>query len=201
MTADVRRTPRRGTLSRMRPKRMHPSQARVIVACLGRRVLRSVLRPVHVSLAIQTRTVKRSWRGASLGITVGKTHASGRNQHWGRKGGRQRGSPRVTAPAREAAWRVRQGRRSRPPSREENESSGLVGRTSCSLQKSAGDVWSRISSANALQKERSGSSERGPSAERRLAGHTVGRRVERRDSRESTSPLRRSRIGARSRVA
>jgi len=39
------------------------------------------------------------------------------------------------------------------------------GRTSCSLQKSAGDVWSRISSAHALQKERSGSSERGPRSE------------------------------------
>jgi hypothetical protein len=32
------------------------------------------------------------------------------------------------------------------------------------LQKSVGDVWSRISSANALQKERTGSSEQGPSS-------------------------------------
>jgi len=48
------------------------------------------------------------------------------------------------------------------------------------LQKSVGDVWPRISSANALQKERSGSSERGPSSERALAGETVGGRVERR---------------------
>jgi hypothetical protein len=43
------------------------------------------------------------------------------------------------------------------------------------LQKSSGDVWSRISSANALQKERSGSSERRPSSERGSAGETVGR--------------------------
>jgi len=48
------------------------------------------------------------------------------------------------------------------------------------LQKSVGDVWPRISSANALQKERSGSSERGPSSERALAGETVGGRIERR---------------------
>ena len=48
------------------------------------------------------------------------------------------------------------------------------------LQKSVGDVWPRISSANALQKERSGSSERGPSSERRSAGETVGGRVGRR---------------------
>jgi hypothetical protein len=51
-----------------------------------------------------------------------------------------------------------------------------------SLQKSAGDVWPRISSANALQKERSGSSERGPSSERESAGETVVKRVERRGS-------------------
>jgi len=33
MTADVRRTPRRGTSSRMRTERMHPTHAREIVAC------------------------------------------------------------------------------------------------------------------------------------------------------------------------
>jgi hypothetical protein len=49
------------------------------------------------------------------------------------------------------------------------------------LQKSVGDVWPRISSANALQKERSGSSERGSSSERKSAGETVGGRVGQRD--------------------
>jgi hypothetical protein len=58
------------------------------------------------------------------------------------------------------------------------------------LQKSVGDVWPRISSANALQKERSGSSEQGPSSERGSAGDTVGRRVERKVRRESDSPLK-----------
>jgi len=42
------------------------------------------------------------------------------------------------------------------------------------LQKSVGDVRSRISSANALQKERPGSSEQGPSGAKRSAGDTVG---------------------------
>jgi hypothetical protein len=42
------------------------------------------------------------------------------------------------------------------------------------LQKSVSGVWSRISSANALQKERSGSSERGPSSSQTSAGETVG---------------------------
>jgi len=49
------------------------------------------------------------------------------------------------------------------------------------LQKSIGDVWPRISSANALQKERSGSSERGPSFTFALVGETAGGHVERRD--------------------
>jgi len=57
------------------------------------------------------------------------------------------------------------------------------------LQKSVGGVWPRISSANALQKERSGSSERGPSSARGPAGETVGSHVERKERRESASPL------------
>ena len=48
MTADVRRAPRRGTPSACASKRMHPPQAREIVAGDRGRVLRSVLRPVHV---------------------------------------------------------------------------------------------------------------------------------------------------------
>jgi hypothetical protein len=113
----------------------------------------------------------------------------------------QRGSPRVTALAREKAWHVRKGRRSRPPSLRGSRARVWLPARRCTLQKSAGDVWPRISSANALQKERSGSSERGPSSERWLAGQTVGSRVGRRGSRESASPLRRARIGARPTVA
>jgi hypothetical protein len=57
------------------------------------------------------------------------------------------------------------------------------------LQKSVGDVWPRISSANAHQKVRSGSSEQWSSSERGSAGETVGRRVGRKVRRESASPL------------
>jgi hypothetical protein len=57
----------------------------------------------------------RRW-GVSAGITDGQTHASGRNHHWGLCGRTERGSPRTTASARERAWFVRKGRRSRPPS-------------------------------------------------------------------------------------
>ena len=80
------------------------------------------------------------------------------------------------------ARHVREGRRSRPPSLRGHESSGLVARTSIvMLQKSVGDVWSQISSAHALQKGRSGSSERGPSSGRTLAGDTVSGCFERND--------------------
>jgi len=66
------------------------------------RVLRSVLRPVHVNPHYAPRGNSRRW-GVSAGITVGQTHASGRNHHWGRHGRTERGSPRITALAREAA--------------------------------------------------------------------------------------------------
>jgi hypothetical protein len=58
------------------------------------------------------------------------------------------------------------------------------------LQKSVGGVWPRISSANALQKERSGSSERGPSSSQTSAGETVGGGVARKVRRESASPVK-----------
>jgi hypothetical protein len=61
MTADVRRTPRRGTSSACATKRMHPSQAREIVACARGRVLRSVLRPVHVNPHYAPRGASRRW--------------------------------------------------------------------------------------------------------------------------------------------
>jgi hypothetical protein len=73
---------------------------------------------------------------------------------------------------------------------EEPKSSGLVARTSyCLLQKSVGDVWPQIGSANALQKERSGSSERRSSPSCSLSGEpTAGVKCET-TNRTSASPL------------
>jgi hypothetical protein len=77
----------------------------------------------------------------------------------------------------------------------------LVGRTSCFVA----EVSRRRLASNKLgkraPKRAAGSSERGPSSERRLAGQTVGFRLARNGSRESASPLRRERIGARPTVA
>jgi len=102
----------------------------------------------------------------------------------------QRGSPRVTASARERRGTSRKGRGSRPPSLRGSRVPVVLLARRVSLQKSAGDLWSRIRSAYALQKGRSGSSERGPSSEFRSAGETVGRGVGRRERRESASPLK-----------
>jgi hypothetical protein len=102
MTADVRRTPRRGTPSACATKRTHPTQAREIVACARGRVLRSVLRPVHVDPHYAPWRKPRRW-GVRFGITEGQARATEKNLHWGRDGRTERGSPRVTASAREKA--------------------------------------------------------------------------------------------------
>jgi hypothetical protein len=130
-----------------------------------------------------------SWWGDRSGITVGQTHASGRNQHWGRTGGRC--AARRVSPLRQRRGRGTSKKRKEievsVPARINEPRFVLLARR-VQLQKSAGDIRPRISSANALQKERSGSSERGPSSEWRSAGETVGRHVGRKDRRESASP-------------
>jgi len=166
MTADVRRMPRRGTSSRMRTERMQPTQAREIVACAGRRVLRSVLRPVRVD--------PHYTRGAKSVFVVGRPlrhHGWANPRKWeepalGSDGRTQRGSPRVTASARKRAWHVEKRKEVEASVPARIKSPGwFCSHVVFQLQKSAGDIWPRISSANALQKERSGSSERGPSSE------------------------------------
>jgi len=95
----------------------------------------------------------------------------------------QHGSPRVTASARmrRGTSEPEGGRGLRPC--EDQEPRLYCSHVVSSLQKSSGGIGPRISSANALPKERSGSSERGSSSERRSAGETVGRRVGRKDGR------------------
>jgi len=68
-----------------------------------------------------------------------------------------RGSPLSTALAREKACWVRKGRWSRPSSLRGHESRKVwLPAHRKQLQKSSGGVWSRISSAYALQKQRQG---------------------------------------------
>jgi hypothetical protein len=202
MTADVRRSPRRGTTSACALKAYAP-EAGTRDRCMHSGDA-SFARSFDTCTLILTmhRRRKPRWWGVRVGITVGKTHACGRNLHWGFRERTAHGSPRVTASAREMAWHVRKGRRSRPPSLRGSRELGFgCPHVEIALQKLAGDVWSQIRSANALQKGRSGSSERGPSSERKSAGGTAGGPVERKIRRESDSPLRRERTGRRLRVA
>jgi len=92
----------------------------------------------------------------------------------------ERSAARCGSPLPQGRGVIRQKRKeveASVPARNQRVQVGLPARCRKQLQKSVGDVWSRISSANALQKGRSGSSERGPSSERRSAGDTVGRRI------------------------
>jgi hypothetical protein len=188
MTAGVRRSPRRGTPSACATKRMHPSHAREIVAC------EQGTRP---SLGPSTRARQSSLysRGATLGggasapasrlgkLTRVRETFTGADTD-GRSAAR-RGSP--LPQGRGVIRKKRKEVEASVPARIRESGFGCP-HVEVQLQKSVGDDWSRISSANALQKGRSGSSERGPSSERASAGETVGERVERRVSRGSTSP-------------
>jgi hypothetical protein len=181
MTADVRRSPRRGTSSACAQSACDRGRHERSSHALRGRVLRSVLRPVHVDphYAPQTQVsvVGRSsqhhgwanpltWEEPALGLerTDGARLAA---CHRFRKG------DRVVRSEKEGGRGLR-------PCEDPRVPVWLPARR-LSLQKSVGGVWSRISSAHALQKERSGSSERGPSSERMSAGDTVGRRIARND--------------------
>jgi hypothetical protein len=108
------------------------------------------------SILTMHRKRKLRWWGGRGGITVEQARATEEKQHWGLHERTKRGSPGVTASARKRAWHARKGRRSRPPSLRESRARVWLLARRCLLQKSAGDVWSRIRSANALQKGRQG---------------------------------------------
>jgi hypothetical protein len=107
---------------------------------------------------------RRRWR-VRVSIAVGQTCASRRNRHRGFRERASRGSPHVTASARERRGVLKKRMEVEASLPARIVSSGLVARTSkCSLQKSVGSVWFQISSAYAPQKGRPGSSEREPSS-------------------------------------
>jgi len=154
-----------------------PAYAREIVACARQNA--SFARSFDPCTSILTRV------GASKALRGEAFESVSRLGKPTRVGGTSTGAER-TGVARLAvrhrfrkgeAWRARKGRRSRPPSREDQRVLvGLLARR-VQLQTSSGGIWPRISSAYALQKGRSGSSERGPSSERRSAGQTVGKSI------------------------
>jgi hypothetical protein len=181
MTADVRRAPRRGTSSAYATKRMHPRRHKKLSPTAGDA---SFARSFDPCTSIPT-----TLRGASLG--GGASEAASRSGKPAQAGGTGTGA---TAAGRSAARHVSplpQGRGREAQKKRKEVEASVPARIEelgfgCShvetqLQKSVSGVWSRISSANALQKERPGSSERGPSSKRMLAGETVDERVERKD--------------------
>lgn len=138
VTADVLRTPRRGT----------PSSTRNQRTCTRRRHEKPCLRSGDASFTrsedpytsiLTMHRVKARWWGASGDIAVGQTCVSGRNQHRDHRKRTECGSSRVVALAREAARHVRKGRRSRPPSLRGSRARVWLLARRCMLQKSAGE--------------------------------------------------------------
>jgi hypothetical protein len=181
MTADVRRAPEEGNVVSMRFQTHAPTLAHV----------KSVhdARGTRPSLGPSTRARQSSLCSSAKAAEVRRAN---RHHGWANPCKWEEptlGSVRTDEARLAACHRFRKGRE-----RGTSEKEGGRGLRPCEdqepgfgfshvvvqLQKSVGDGWPRISSANALQKERSGSSERGPSSERRSAGDTVGNRVERR---------------------
>ena len=159
---------------------------------------RACAQETRPSLGPKTRTrqsslcIGRKLDGGALAVTsrLGKPAQAGGTNTGAIESGRSAARRVVVAPAREAARHVRKGRRSRPPSLRGSRARVWLLARRCMLQKSAGDVWSRISSANALQKERTGSSEQGPSSAALPAGETVGDRSAKRRIASSNSPMK-----------
>jgi hypothetical protein len=83
MTADVRRTPRRGTPSACATKRMHPSQAREIVACA---------QGTRPSLGPSTRARQSSLCSAAQASEVGRSSEASRLGKLGQPGGTSTGA-------------------------------------------------------------------------------------------------------------
>jgi hypothetical protein len=103
----------------------------------------------------------------------------GKNQHWGYGGRTERSSPPVTARASVAAWSERKGRRSWSPSlRGTRVEVWLPARRSAVAEVDRRRLVSNTLGKRA-PKRAAGSSEQGPSSERRSVGETIGRRIAR----------------------
>jgi hypothetical protein len=169
---------------------MHPTQAREIVACaLGDT---SFTRSFDLCASILAMHRGESHGGGAVDSAsrLGKPTQVGGTSTGAGLNGRCAARRVSTLPqGRGVARREEEGGHGLRPCEDSGARVWLPARRNVTLQKSVGDVWPRISSANALQKGRSGSSERGPSSERGSAGETVGRHVERRARRESASPV------------
>lgn len=116
-TNDALRAPRRGTSSAHAQKCVGIRREGLQRTRARRRVLHSVRRPVHVNRGSTRGGKTVSGSRVSRRNAVGQTWATRMNRHRGGVRRAERGSSRITGPARGAAWCVsRKGRRSRPSS-------------------------------------------------------------------------------------
>jgi len=157
--------------------------AREIVACVQRTrpSLGPSTRARQSSLRIDDES--RRWWGGQAGITVGQTRATERNQHWGWFDGRS-AARHTSLLSQGKGVKVQKKRKEievSVPARIKSRTSlvWLLARRIRWLQKSVGDNSVSNKLGKRTPKRVAGSSERGPSSERRLTDETVGKRVER----------------------
>jgi hypothetical protein len=173
MTADVLRTPRRGTPSSTRNQR-------TCTRCQHEKPCRrsgdaSFTRSEDPCTSIlTTHRAKARWWGADETSRLGKLAQAGGTNTGVVVSGRSAARRVSIAPAREAAWHVRKGRRSRPPSlRGSRARVWLLAR-----RMYVAEVGRRRLVSNKLgkraPKRAAGSSEQGPSSSRLTAGETAG---------------------------
>ena len=189
MTADVRRSPRRGTPSACATKRMHPSQAREIVASeqgtrpsLGpsTRARQSSLCSVEATLGGgASAPASRMGKLTQVRGTITGADTDGRSA--------ARRGPPLSQGRRRGSSEKEEGRGLRP-CEDPGESGFGCPHVEVQLQKSVGDGRASNKLGKRAPKRAAGSSERGSSSERRSAGETVGRRAARKVSRGSNSP-------------
>jgi hypothetical protein len=165
MTADVRRTPRRGTPSRVRHKAYAPGAGtRDRRMRTGDASFARSFDPCASILTIHLGASRGGEAFESASRLGNPTQVGETNTGAGADG---RSAARRVSPlprGRGRATSEKEGGRGLRPCEDHEPGFGCP-HVDRKLQKSVGDVWPRISSANALQKERSGSSERGPSSE------------------------------------
>jgi len=184
MTANVQKVAEEGNVVGMRHKAYAP------VVCARDRHIRTgdasftrSFDPCTSILATVSAAQAAGMRGVRVGITVGQTRVTERNQHWGWHERTKRGSPHVTASARERAWHVQEkegDRGLRPCEDQEPIMVRLPARRSAVAEVSRRQLVSNKLGKRA-PKRAAGSSERGPSLERGSAGETVGKRAWRKE--------------------
>lgn len=165
-TADVPRDAEEGNVVGVRPFKAHAPDARADNATCAPEDASFTRSSDPCASIVTTHRRRKAFGGGAVAAISrsGKPAQAGGTGSGVAETGRSAARRSTAASAREKALsgQNRKVVEAIVPARNESRGS-LPARRSTQLQKSVGGIWPRISSAHALQKERTGSSERGPS--------------------------------------